>query len=383
MSSCDVLFVIRSMGRGGAERQLSVLARRLQALGFRVTVALFYLEGPLLQELIDAGIEILDLQKTGRWSNLTVAMRLKKFISARQPRVVHGYMAAENILVIGLKPWIRRYGGGVACGLRTARVDKETYGLLVYLLYTLQAALLPWADRVISNSVAALQGLPKRVPRDHLFAIPNGVESSRFLHSEEKRAQHRRMWGLADACIAIGVIGRLDPAKNHPLAISAFKAVLRDHPNARLVAIGGGDASYAASLKDLALSEGVADRIVWAGALDDMAAAYSAIDILCLSSIVEGFPNVVAEGMSAGLPCVATDVGDTAEVIGDAGWIVASGDKDALAAALGAAIANLPGWDRAKPARRIEENFSDRALAERTLHALAPFLPMQPGGVTR
>lgn len=90
--------------------------------------------------------------------------------------------------------------------------------------------------------------------------------------------------------------------------------------------------------------------------------------------MTEGFPNVVAEAMCVGLPCVATDVGDVAELIGDCGWVVPCNDAGALARGVMQASHALPTWDRDRPRRRMLEQFSVDALADRTLSALAPYL---------
>ncbi|MBX3595922.1 glycosyltransferase, partial [Sphingomonas sp.] len=139
--------------------------------------------------------------------------------------------------------------------------------------------------------------------------------------------------------------------------------------------VGGDDASdYVAGLNDYARQLDVYEHIVWAGPCDDMTAVYSALNILCLCSVSEGFPNVVAEAMSAGLPCVASNVGDTARLIGDAGWVVTPNDAAALTAALRAAMVALDGWDHRRPRNHIIENFSVACLKTRTLDALRPYL---------
>lgn len=375
MNSCDILFVIRSMGRGGAERQLSVLARRLHAMGFNVAVAMFYAEGALLDELVQAGIPIVDLKKRGRWTNLGVVMRLMRFIQTNRPQVVHAYLPVENIVTILLKPWIKAYGGAVVCGIRIAKFDARSYGVLMRMVYFVQRLLLRFADRVISNSTDALVELRKWIPSGRGFAVPNGIETQRFVHDQGKRVQQRAAWMLSDDAIAIGIVGRLDPQKNHCLAIGAMPAIIRRYPATKLVIVGGGATpAYLKSMTDQAESLGVVDHLIWAGASDDMASVYSAIDILCLPSLSEGFPNVVAEAMCAGLPCVATNVGDTAEVIGNEGWVIRSNDSDALVSALIDAIHRRPAWDADGPRRRIAENFSEESLVERTLAALGPLI---------
>lgn len=372
--ACDILFLIRSMGRGGAERQLSLLARRLHAAGYRVVVACFYADGALLSELTDAGVPVLDLRKRGRWSNAGVAKRLIVFVGRHRPRVVHAYMPVENIMAVALKPWIWWYGGAVVCGVRIARFDAASYGPAMWLVYTVQRLMFPFADRVISNSADGLRQFGGWIRAGRGAVVPNGVEPTRFAPTPEKRAIQRDAWGVAADDVLVGIVGRLDPQKNHGLAINALQSVQARYTNVRLVIVGEGLADYRRSLQDHAASLRVGDRVIWAGPADDMTRVYAAIDIACLPSVAEGFPNVLAEAMSAGLPCVATDVGDAASLVGDAGWIVPSDDATALASALSDAISRLSTWDPAGPRQRIAKNFSDLKLAERTLAALSPWL---------
>lgn len=374
MSSCDILFLIRSMSRGGAERQLSLLARALQARGLKVAVAVFYAGGPLERELHEAGVEVVDLKKVGRWSNLGVMLRLLEIVRERRPSVLHSYTPTPNVMAILIKPWLRREGCAVACGIRTALTNAWRYTKLGGAVGLLQMALLPRADCVISNSARALNGLGKRVPPRHTFAIPNGVEHERFRFSEGARASQRVAWGLAPSALAIGLVGRLDPQKNHFLLVDAVNSIRVRRPEAVIVFVGTGSMVYQKEVQAHAERLGVASRIIWAGPSDDLSSVYSALDVLCLCSVTEGFPNVVAEAMCAGLPCVATDVGDVAELMGDCGWVVRQGDVRALAQKLLESCEAIRGWDRDRPRRRMVEQFSVERLADRTLEALSPFL---------
>lgn len=371
---CDVLFLIRSMGRGGAERQLSLLARALQARGLRVAVAVFYVGGALERELHDAGVAVVDLQKCGRWSNLGMLRRLMAAARQRRPRVLHAYMPTQNIIALLLRPWLRRQGCAVVCGIRIANLDTSAYGFVAFAVDWAHKLFLDRADCVISNSHAALAQLLDDLPVSCGHAIPNGVEAQRFEFSESKRRQLRTDWGVGHGTIVLGLVGRLDPQKSHLQLLNALALADGALDKVTMVFVGDGPASYRAKVAARASKLGLESRLIWAGAVDDMAAVYAALDVLCLCSVSEGFPNVLGEGMSAGLPCVTTDVGDAAFLVGDCGWVVPPDDTPALATALVAACEALPTWDRTRPLRRIEAEFSVDALADRTLAVLAPFL---------
>lgn len=378
MARCDIFFLIRSLRRGGAERQLSLLARALHARGLRITVAVFYGGGVLEAELREAGVEVVDLKKGGRWENFGVLRRLVRCVSQRRPRVLHSYMPTQNVLALLLRPWLIARGCAVVCGIRVASLNAWTYGVTAGLIDAMQRFMLSRADRVISNSVIGLTELKPYITEGRGFAIPNGVEADRFEFSLEARASKRAEWSLGQSSVVVGLVGRLDPQKNHGLLIDALRLLRVSRPDVVVVFIGDGRADYREAMRARARDAGVATAIRWVGSTDDVVSAYSALDILCLCSSAEGFPNALAEAMCVGLPCVATDVGDAKILLGDCGWVVPSSDPNALAGALNEACVALTSWVRERPRRRVLENFSVNTLAESTVQSLSPFLGRSP-----
>lgn len=108
----------------------------------------------------------------------------------------------------------------------------------------------------------------------------------------------------------------------------------QDHANAKFVLCGDGMTSDNAALLELVASFNLDPRVVLLGRRLDIELIYPTFDALTLCSIGgEGFPNVLCEAMACDVPCVATDVGDSAEIIGDCGFIVPIRDHEALAGA--------------------------------------------------
>ena len=100
----DVLFLIRSLHLGGAERQLTLLLLAMHAAGHRVRVAVFYAGGPFESELQAAGVPVFHLNKSGRWDILPFFFRLVRLIRQEKPSILHGYLPMSNILL-----WLARY----------------------------------------------------------------------------------------------------------------------------------------------------------------------------------------------------------------------------------------------------------------------------------
>jgi len=119
---------------------------------------------------------------------------------------------------------------------------------------------------------------------------------------------------------------------------------------------------------------GIYDRVIWAGFREDMNAVFNALDVLCSASYGEGFPNVVGEAMACGVPCVVTDVGASAEIVGKLGVVVPPGDAKMLAGGLENILNMLPDFDSTDLRRRIAENFSVDEMVERTEQALKEVL---------
>lgn len=161
--------------------------------------------------------------------------------------------------------------------------------------------------------------------------IPNGVDPSRFRPRPEMRSEIRKMLGVAAGASVIGWAARLHPMKDFPSFLQAARLFVDARPNAHFVLCGEGLDPGNGEIAQMIAGLRLRGCVTLLGVRSDMQDIYPSFDALALSSAYgEGFPNVLIEAMACGVPCVATDVGDSREIIGDTGIVVAPADPGAL-----------------------------------------------------
>lgn len=367
-----VVFLIRDLNYGGAQRQLVTLVKALhQEDCFDLTVLHFYSGGPLLKDLIDNDISTISLEKQERWDVFGFFWRLFGHLKRIQPDVLHGYLGESNIVAIFSKPLFP--STRIIWGIRGSDTPSGRYGWLGDLLSKLEILLSSFTDLIVVNSHAGkVDCLKLGYAPDKMVVISNGIDTERFQPDSAAGVKVRSEWGISDNTILIGLVGRLNPMKDHPTFLKAAALLSKKREDVRFVCVGVGEENYTKELCQLTEKLGISEKIIWAGGRSDMPAVFNAFNISCSSSSDgEGFPNVVGEAMACGVPCVVTDVGDSAWVVGDTGIVVSPKNPEALVTGWKACLAN----DRLKNVEniraRIIENFSVVRLAENTSKILS------------
>ena len=202
-----------------------------------------------------------------------------------------------------------------------------------------------------------------------MAVVENGINTIRFYPDPKGRAVVRNEWKVNANDRLIGLVARLDAMKDHRNFLQACALLAARRNDLRFVCVGGGGSAYRAELAAFAGDLGIADRLIWTGARQDMPAAYSAMDIACSSSAFgEGFSNAVGEAMACGVPCVVTDVGDSARIVGEIGEVAPPHNADALAGALDRMLARLEEHAAigCRARARIVDEFSVERMVFRT-----------------
>lgn len=354
-NSLKICFLIRSLGLGGAERQLTLLANGLAERGWDVSIAVLYPGGPLEAELT-TGVRVKWVGKRHRWEAGSVLFRLWRWLRQERPNVLHSYLSVPNIVsaVLGaVVPSLK-----IVWGVRASRLELDAYDRFTALTERAVPLFARRADLIIANSEAGrLHCLASGYPGARVIVIPNGIDTRRFVRDQEARVRQRAAWGVRADETLIGLVGRLDATKGHEIFLRAASCLSKRHPGVRHICIGDGPEAARAALKAMAENLKIADRILWLPAVHDMPAVYSALDVACSSSFTEGFSNVLGEAMACGVPCVATRVGDSERLIGETGEVVPPGDPEALCRA----------WKKILPRIEREGELLGRRCRERIL----------------
>jgi glycosyltransferase involved in cell wall biosynthesis len=364
-----LVLLTRSLNFGGAERQLVTLANAIDKSRFKVTVVTFY-GGPLENDIDRERVQVITLGKKGRWEVLGFLIRLARLLKKLKPDVLHGYLGTPNVLAVLFKPLLP--GARVVWGVRASNMDLKRYDWLMRLHYRVECALSRFADLIIVNSRAGCEHAAKHgFPREKMIVIPNGIDTERFHPDAGAAGRALEEWKVAQGETLIGLVGRLDPMKDHPTFLRAASLFSSQRKDVRFVCIGNGQEPYKNEMMALAEQLGLSGRLIWAGSRNDMPAIYNALDILTSASLFgEGFSNVIGEAMASGVPCVVTDVGDASWIVGETGIVVPPNQPEALVEGWKRCLERNGGEPGAQARSRIENNFSVMQLVERTEAAL-------------
>lgn len=364
-----IVILIRSLALAGAERQAMLTARGLVARGHHVWLVLLRDDNGHRSELEAAGVSVVCLDNTSLATVLRTILRLVRLLRSVQPTAVYGFMDGPNALVSTIARVVPK--AVRACGLRASELARSDMPWLARVLYRLEPFLARGSDLVIVNSSAGFASAQDRgFPAQRLRLIPNGIDTTHFQRDDEQRADLRQALGVGADEVLIGRVGRFHQMKGYDTFIDSLVHLRAQNIRFRALCVGAGELEK--ELREWAADAGVAPMISWLPPRRDLRGVYSACDVVVSSSRYgEGLPNVVAEAMSCDVPCVVTDVGDSATVVGDTGVVVRPDDPRSIAAGIQRVLRSSSGPGSAgSPRRRIIDRYSLERMISDTEAAL-------------
>lgn len=355
----SITHIITGLNIGGAERALhNLLAGGLQKYFDNRVISLTGMGhyGPLL---VEAGITVASLDMTR--PSLATLWRLRQAIRAQQPDLAQGWMYHGNLAAsVGRR--FGEMGTKLAWNIRCSREGSEQLKGMTNAMVRLGGWVSSGPDAIIYNSVRSLeQHEAEGYASASAEVIPNGFDTAKWYPDPAAAVRLRQELGLAGNVRIIGFVARAHPEKDPANLFQAYMQMAQQFQDCHLVCVGKGLVDIAPPGLDLS-------RVSFLGERYDIPRIMSGFDLLCLTSQVEGFPNVIGEAMACAVPCVSTDVGDAAMIVGETGWIVPPRNSEALADALLKAIGQPESERalRAKAARqRIIDHYSLPLLVDR------------------
>ncbi len=337
-----VLHVITDLQQGGAEAMLEKLILSSALVSPEVTHEVISLRtlGVVGPRLIAAGVPVRALGMSSPVGSLRALARLWRVLSRQSSdTVVQTWLYHADLLggtvarLVGLRH--------VYWNLRVA-FDRPCFTRTTYTVLKLCARLSRWIPRriVACGPVVLESHVREGYTAERGVVLGNGFQLDRFHPEPGARDGVRAALGIARDALLIGTVARLHAQKDYVTLARAAADVVPRVPNAHFVWVGQG-VDMDDELGRLLRSLGLESHVTRLGLRSDVPMLLGAMDIFCMSSRSEGFPNALGEAMACALPCVSTEAGDTVHLLGRRDWVVPTQSPPALAAAL-VRMAQLP-----------------------------------------
>jgi glycosyltransferase involved in cell wall biosynthesis len=360
--------VISTLEYGGAQRQVVELANNIDPCRFDAHICSLSDYVPLADRLVDRGRRLHVISKKWKY-DITVIPRLAWLLRQLNADIVQGYLFDAEIAA--------RLAGRLARTPLIVGSERSTdYHLKRRQLITYRLTR-GCMDLIIANSNAGAQFDCRLLGYrpSQCRVIHNGVDTQRFRPHDEQAL--RSELGIGDQEYVVGMFASFKQPKNHPLFFGAARRVLQRLPQTRLLLVGDdlyggilGSDEYKRDMDRLVDELCIRERCLFLGNRHDVDRLYCACDLTVLPSHFEGTPNVALESMACGIPVIATQVSDNAQIIPDGrvGYVVPLGDEVALSDRICQLLEDSPlrrqmgqearGW--------VESEFSMARLVEKT-----------------
>ena len=363
-----VVHIIAGLDSDGAEKMLHRLIAGMDRTVFENEVISLTNVGPMAQQIEACGVRVRALGMKRGSANPFYLLKLAGWLRKSRPQVVQTWMYHAD-LVGGLAAKLAGIPG-IVWNIRHSELHPET---------DKRSTL--WTGRLCAR---LSRRLPKRIvcasetsrkfhsamgyASDRMQVILNGFDLIRFKPDPEQRLETRGALEISQSVPVVGLIARKHPVKDHRNFMQAASILHREFPEVQFVLCGEGVTSDDLELREWAQAAEIQNVCHFLGQRNDIPAILNSLDVATSSSSGEAFPNVVAEAMACGVPCVVTEVGDSRFIVGETGRVVAPRDPAALAQGWKELLQAGPEVRRnlgLAARERIEQNFGLAAVVNR------------------
>ena len=362
-----IAHIITGLHTGGAEKMLTKLLANIDKERFSGRV--YCLVPPKLGaapiQALGVPLETLGMQRDR--PNPFALLRLGKLLRENPPDLVQTWMYHAD-LIGGFAAKLSNLRAPVVWNIRHSTFEAGSTRKRTMYVAKVCATVSHWLPDTIVCCSQASERIHSDLGYDaeKIRVIPNGFDLSQFRPDPVARKEVRAELGIPENATVIGRFGRFDPQKDYETFIKAAARLRQSRPDARFVLCGFDIDANNAAVGSWLDAAGIRDACHLLGYRHDAARVINALDLATSSSAYgEAFPNVLGEAMACEVPCVTTDVGDSAFIVGDTGTIVQPRDPNALADAWDAMLAKGPDHlhELGRLARqRVEQKFSIREV---------------------
>ena len=286
-------------------------------------------KGKMAGKIEEAAINVRSLNmKAGRFS-FRAFSQLLGIIREEKPDLIHCWMYHANLFG-GLAGWLT--GIPTLWGIHHHSADNSHLKPKTVFVIRLGALLSRIPQKILFVSKSS-----RKAHNDIGFdakrsiIIPNGVDTAHFNPDPKSCNSLRKKLGIPSRAMVVGHVGRFDPAKDHETFINTAAGISEELPETHFILCGKNITKENSELLAWINKAGIKSAVHLIGEQLRIEGIYPAFDLLIQSSRTEAFPLALVEAMACGVPCVATDVGDSAVIIGESGRLVRAGDSRALA----------------------------------------------------
>jgi len=363
-----IVHIIAALNVGGTEMMLYKLLSRMRRDRFENIVITLKEKGSLSRDFESQNIRVYNVGGMGGILKISALIRLLKILREINPDIIQGWLVHGNFAA-QITSFFLPYRLSILWNIRYAALPKSETKNSTLLIIKFLSFLSSLPKKIIFNSkTSANDHIRMGYQRDKNCIIPNGFDIKLFSPSEENRRSVRLELNIPEKAILIGLIGRFDPLKDHRCFLKAGEKLLRNKREVYFLLAGREVDLQNRHLIQLIEKLGISGKVFLLGERRDVHRITAALDIAACSSVSEGFPNVIGEAMSCGIPCVVTDVGDSAWIVGDSGMVVPPCNHEALCEAwqkmieLGSVKRQILGE---KARERIKNHFSIQMIVEK------------------
>ena len=361
------MHIIASLDIGGAETMLSRLINHRPNLLKSTIVISLTNNGKIGRALEEIGVKVICLEMKNWLSIFKTLLKLKKIIRIERPNIIHTWMYHANIFG-GIAAYLAKNQNIIWSIRRSQFTRKESLSTFIVMkIGAMFSSIIP--KSIVHVAESGLKNHQKYgYKSNNTLVIPNGFDLEKLKYDQIVRKKIRNKLNLNDDQILVGSVGRFHVSKGYETLISSSVNVLKVHKNVKYLLIGRNLDEQNSILMKWINKTGFAENFIMVGEKQDIPEYMNAMDIFCLPSITEGFPNVIGEAMASGLPCVASRVGDVEKITGDTAILVEPNNNELLSKGLNK-ILSMDSKKRkimgSKGRRKIEKEYPINLICEK------------------